>query len=166
MIGYAAYLWERDREILATTRMSPAARARAMGALYVYQPPVSDKTNLAAPPVPRIKKRILPGPRRNIPERAMQVIAAFCRAFRVKVDDVLSPSRKHKFVRPRHAAMHFLHRELKMSQPVVARIFKRGDHTTIFHAWHQVEQVHLIRDAEFSARYHRAVRAIRAMWAK
>ena len=112
---------------------------------------------------PRPKKRLGLGPRSNLTDRVAQVVTAFCKAFEVEVDGVLSHRRSRKFARPRQAAMHFLHIEMEMTTTPLGKMMDR-DHTTVIHAVRVVTTL-LRCDEDFSARYHRAARALRAIWA-
>jgi hypothetical protein len=111
---------------------------------------------------PRPKKRLGLGPRSSLTTRAEQVVRAFCKTFEVGVDGVLSHGRSRKLARPRQAAMHFLHVEMAMTTTPLGRMMNR-DHTTVIHAVQVVSNL-LRCDSDFSARYHRAVRALRAIW--
>lgn len=120
---------------------------------------------------PRQKKRMGLGPQDAADARAVQVIAAFCKAFEVECDAVMTPRRKRHFARPRQAIMHFLKKEMDLSYTRAGKIFQR-DHTTAIHAFNKVEELfgrdadcEWRYDADFVSRYHRAVRALRALWA-
>ena len=111
---------------------------------------------------PRPKKRLGLGPRSTRIGRAKQVVDAFCKAFEVKAEGVLSHSRSRKVARPRQAAMYFLHVDMEMTSKPVGKMLDR-DHSTVLHAKTVVTDL-LTRDADFTARYHRAVRSLRAIW--
>jgi chromosomal replication initiation ATPase DnaA len=111
---------------------------------------------------PRPKKRLGLGPRYKADSRAQQVVAAFCKAFEVEEEGVMSASHARIFARPRQASMYFLYTEVEMSSPQIGRLFDR-DHSTVVHGRRAVGAL-LLTDPDFSARYHRAVRALRAIW--
>lgn len=189
MTGHYLHLVEKRDAVLSSTRMSKEARARALGTRL--HPPIVAKSHTvsidlktgtrtvettdygelmrarpkgAKQQTAAKRKRIGLGPRRLLPAKARHVTPAFCEAFGVAIDDIFTPHRGRKFARPRQAAMHFLHRKMKMSQPEIGAFFQR-DHTTVHYAWKAVETL-LIEDAEFRRRYHVAVSAILAAWAQ
>ena len=161
MTGHYLHLVAARDAILSTARMSPAARARAMGRTY-YQPVAAVVPAVVEPAPPLPKKRLGLGPRSTAIGRAKQVVAAFAKAFEVDVDAILSPRRSRKVARPRQAAMYFLHVEMEMTTTPLGKLMGR-DHSTVLHAKRVVSAL-LITDDEFSQRYHRAVRALRAIW--
>jgi hypothetical protein len=160
MSGYYHDLIERRDAILSTARMSDVARARALGKPLYPASPAQPKP-IAPKPEPSRKRRVGLGP---LTPRERQVVIAFCTEFEVAVDDVLSYSRERKFARPRQAIMHFLWVETQMSQTQIGASLQR-DHTTVLSGSRVA--VNLLRcNEDFSVRYHRAERAIRAMWAE
>ncbi len=161
--GHYHYLVAQRDAILSSARMSPAARARAMGRKFHPTPAVPVVAE-PAPPTP--KKRLGLGPRATLIGRVQQVIDAFCKAFEVELDGILSYSHSRKVARPRQAVMHFLHVQMQMTSTPIGKLFDR-DHTTCLHAVRVVTGLLASDDAasaDFSARYHRAVRTLRAIW--
>jgi len=64
--------------------------------------------------------------------------------------DMLSDRRPSEVVIPRHVAMWLVRRLTTLSLPVIARAFRRGDHTTVMHACSKIEHM-LLSDHDLRA---------------
>lgn len=186
MSGQYAHLIARRDAILATARMSPEARARAMGVRY--HPPmtvpavIATKTEPPAPPPPPKRQTRIEAPpvlrkarstskmclgiadHASIAVKARDIIHICCAVWGVEVDEVLTEARSRRMARPRQAAMHMMANHLRISQPSIAAFFKR-DHTTVTTSVkHRVPRL-MERDRAFCCRYRWAMRKLRRMWA-
>ena len=56
-----------------------------------------------------------------------------CKEFKITLGEMLSDSRKHEYVLPRHLAMYICRKKGHSFQKI-AIYFKRKDHTTVLHA--------------------------------
>lgn len=70
----------------------------------------------------------------SLPNRITIVARACGRALGVSLADMLGPSRRAEIVEARHMAIALGREFCGYSQPRLARVFKRKDHTVIHHA--------------------------------
>jgi len=187
--GHYHHLIDQRNRVLSTARMSPAARAAAMGKKYEYVDPAEVATAaVTAAPITvmmpckgkysRRWRVNIPNPTMStkggyraalvvgddIPNKARDIIHVCCRIWRVNVDLLLSPLQSRQYARPRQAAMSMMAKQLRLSQKAIGRIFSR-DHTTVMHAATHLVPRLLLEDRGFRVRYEYAGRELRKLWA-
>ena len=77
-----------------------------------------------------------------------KIILVMCQTYNISRDDLLGNRRLAELVFPRHVAIYFLRENLKLSFPRIAKIMKKKDHTTIFHAYNKIK--YLIKSEKIS----------------
>lgn len=88
--------------------------------------------------VKKLFENLINPPRKKINfKEVLQVISKF---YDLKIDDLLSDSRRKEIVKPRQMAMYILREELKESFPTIGRRFKGKDHTTVIYSWNKVNK--------------------------
>lgn len=176
-LGIAAERWAQRDAILSTVRMSPAARARAMGRIF-YEPAPSKRhliivdcakpeertveqdTAIASIPAPRKTKtvsesRLL----ESLSPRVRGVLASVATAYSVSVGALVGPSRFKRDVHPRFAAALLLHGRSGFSKAQVGRILGKRDHTTAMSAIKRATWL-LSNDPAWAALYRAAEHAL------
>jgi chromosomal replication initiator protein len=68
--------------------------------------------------------------RRHV-RHSMDIKLAVCRAFNVSMHDLIGPSRKDEFVRPRQAAYYLMSKRTNLSLTQIAQSLGRTDHSTV-----------------------------------
>lgn len=186
-LGIAAELRAQRDAVLSTARMSPEARARALG--VVLHRPVAKEHRIvvdikaatrtvettkepATPPRQRLlrraTKRLHPLDREPAPEvrkiaarqlRSGDILKAVADTWGLTTYALQDASRPQRVCRPRFAAALLLRTKRLMSFPEIARALKRKDHTS---ARHEVQRgAHLLAtDAGWAELYHAADRVL------
>ena len=81
-------------------------------------------------------------------------------AFSVSVQDIIRPSRKREFVRPRQAAMYLACWLTPYSNEILGRIFHR-DRTTVLHGADQAI-IHMAYEPDFSDHINGLIKSLSA----
>lgn len=171
-LGIVAELQAIRNSILSTARMSPAAKARALGRPFC-QSPVSKthrivvdmkagtKTVETRYPEPKTVK-LVPAPHRTTKRRYFQsahsgIFNAVAEAWGITVFALLSQSQARKAAWPRFAVFRLLRRKgLSLTQ--IGAIMKR-DHSTVLSGLRRAEYM-LELDPTWAARYRAAEQAL------
>ena len=74
------------------------------------------------------------------PEGLIEAVSNF---YKISKEDLLSKSKAQAFSHPRKIAMYLCKKELKLSYPVIGKIFSR-DHSTVINAIRSCEKFHLV----------------------
>ena len=69
-----------------------------------------------------------------------EIQEAMCAKYNISREELLSSSRKSKYILPRHMAMYLCRKE-GYSFPAIAFYFKRKDHTTVMYAVKKIEKL-------------------------
>ncbi|MCX7778645.1 MAG: chromosomal replication initiator protein DnaA [Patescibacteria group bacterium] len=87
----------------------------------------------------KIVTNLVATPRRAAlsPRELLQIVAEF---YGLKVNELLSRSRKKELVVPRQVAMFLMREELDTSFPLIGHEFGGKDHTTAMHAWRKIKK--------------------------
>lgn len=95
-------------------------------------------------------------------KRIADVLAVVADVFGVSIAELLGPRRPRYLAYPRFAAMHILHKVVRLSLPTVGVTFKR-DHTSCLHG---VRKAALLRrnDPGFAGRSRLLARELRRLW--
>ncbi len=178
-IGHYDYLVAQRDSVLASARMSAAARARALGQRH-YAPIVTTATAAVVQPAPIVARLATTririhcatrvrgatsrhaGPTPDHRGRMSDIIAATADAFGVSVDDLLSPSRYRRVAYPRFAAKHIMFKVLRVSLASMGKVFGR-DHTTCLTGVRRAAQLRR-SDPAFAGRSRLVARELRRKW--
>lgn len=88
--------------------------------------------------IKKLLENLINPPRKKINfKEILQIISQF---YDLKIDDLLSDSRRKEIVKPRQIAMYLLREESKESFPTIGRRFKGKDHTTVIHSWNKINK--------------------------
>lgn len=158
-IGYIEALHAKRDAVLSTARISPAARARIMGATLRYVPvvKVAAKEKYTLPlDLPATNRRIIPAVRYS----TRQVLDAVSDAFGIGVRAMLRGGNSPIFTRPRFAAALLLKEHMQMSRPRMANVFGCKSEAS---GWDMLKRARelLVTDPEWAARYHAAERILK-----
>lgn len=151
MSGHYDYLVAQRDAVLSTARMSPVARARALGK-RLYMPLVSKPQSIENATPRDLRVRRIRG------EKA-KILTAVAEAFNVTFYELRDAARTRRICYPRFAAALLLRDKLDLSFPQIARALNRKDHTS---AQHEVRRgAHLLfTDPEWAALYRVAEHAL------
>jgi len=72
-----------------------------------------------------------------VPKELLQIVAEF---YGLKLNELLSRSRKRELVMPRQIAMYLMREELDASFPLIGQEFGGKDHTTAMYAWRKIKK--------------------------
>lgn len=144
--------------VLSTARMSPAARARAMGKRYFQPPTVTWVTPEKPKPVEDAPPREM-RTRRVKGERG-KILNAVADAFNITLSEILDGRKTDRIARARFAAALFFRDGRNLSYPQIARAIKRRDHTSAMHEVARAREL-LATDPEWAERYHAAERLLK-----
>lgn len=113
--------------VRSSLRSEAARRIEAAGLAFQQSQRVAEEA--PPPPPPRIRVA-----RKHRPPQGQchQIIEEVAAKHHVRAADILSNSRAHRLIPPRHEAMYRCVAETSLSLPAIARIFHR-DHTSIGH---------------------------------
>lgn len=108
----------------------------ALNRLIAFQKIINKPLDLKT--VEKVLKKIISSPKNVItPKKIIKTVSEF---YDLKEKDLLTPSRKKEFVKPRQIAMYLLRKELKESFPAIGRKFGGKDHTTVIYAVEKVSK--------------------------
>ncbi len=142
-----ASLHARHKEIRARIWKSsphPPAIARIMPRTVNCIPYTSPAflTHQSDQPLPEgsLNPSLLP-PAPPRPATIRNIIAEVAAFHAVTADDIRSPNRQHRFVRPRQIACYLAKSLTKNSYPEIGRRIGGRDHTTVLHAIRKIERL-------------------------
>lgn len=84
-------------------------------------------------------------------ENIEKIISIISQTYDISREDLLGNRRVAKLVFPRHLAIYFLRKNLKLSFPKIAKIMRKKDHTTALHAYEKI--CHLIKSENINIKY-------------
>lgn len=174
MTGHALYLRERTEAILSTARMSPEARARAMGKHH-YQPVAKEHrisvdikaatrtVKTTDPAKVAVEKAVSIAPIVTHPKRSYMhsehadIFDAVAQAWGITIFSLLSAARSQRASRPRFAvAMLLRNRGLPLTR--IGSVIRR-DHTSVINAIKRATDL-LENDPKWATLYRTAERAL------
>lgn len=158
MSGHYDYLIAQRDAVLSTARMSPAARARAMGKRFYQVPNVTWITVEKPKPVEKAAPR--DSRTKRVKGHRGKILNAVADAFNVTLYELLDGRKTDRIARARFAAALFFRDRRSLSYPQIARAIKRKDHTSAMHEVQRAREL-LVTDPEWAERYHAAERLLK-----
>jgi len=80
------------------------------------------------------------------------ILEAVCEKFKISIDELTGTSRKTEYTLPRHMAMYIAILHTGLNKSAIARVFKKGDHTTVIHAEKKMKKM-VQRDSSIRLQY-------------